>query len=376
MTDQIVIWDPRDPSVGGKAGLGPVTVKAKIRDAAFNWSSVRSTTVTYEATLNIGVSASARTGEPITFTPRWSAPVTLPAGTHCSWEFMTGNEQALFSGEHDDSYSYHLTQGPASGGWCKPWTFTLPWSPVRLYLVAFRVMLPDGTTVYAELGSPGVKAFTSTVGTTSRAVKSSNLPMFYVLPDDDHLTVGVPTTYRGYAVGGATIRSTDRWSVAQYGPSSFQEGGSTFTFTPLRAGHVTVCLQRRAGNTPMDQLGACFDPVARRGAGTITASPDPVVGPSVAPTVESSTAPEVTAPVGSPVAGDGPTQSPGGVAVAAPGSSTAGVSGGAPNDRPTSEPAAPGVALLVLLLGGAVLLGGAALVRPVVRTRLRSLLDR
>ena len=373
MTDQIVIWDPRDPSVGGKpGGLGEVTVKARIRDAAFNWSSARSTTVTYAATLSIGVSSSPTTGKPITFTPQWSDPVTFPAGTHCAWEFMTGNEQALFSGEHDDSYSYHLTQGPASGGWCKPWTFTLPWSPVRLYLVAFRVMLPDGSDVYAELGSPGVRAFTSTVGTTSRAVKTSNLPMFSVLPDDDHLTVGVPTTYRAFAVGGATIRSTDRWSVVQYGPSFSQEGGSTFTFTPQRAGHVTVCLQRRPGDTPMDQLGACFDPMVRRGEGATTSSPDPAAAPSSAATIT----PAVTTPVGSPVAGQTPTGTAGQVAAAATGSSATEGPAEAPSGAPTSGAAAAGVLVVVLLLGAG-LLGGAALAwRPDARAKIRSRLDR
>jgi hypothetical protein len=200
--------------------------------------------------------------------------------------------------------------------------------------------------------------------------------MFYVLPDDDHLTVGVPTTYRAFAIGGATIRATDRWSIVQYGPSSFQSGGSTFTFTPQRAGHVTVCLQRRPGNTPMDQLGACFDPVVRRGAGATTPTPDPVVAPSAGPTTAPSAGLSLPTPGASPVAGEGATQTPGQVAVAATGPSTTTDPAPAPSDGPAAAPAAPDVALLVLLLAGGVVLGGAIVARPGVRARLRSRVDR
>lgn len=364
MTDQIVFWDPRDPEVGGKPnGLGPVTVQAKIRDGAFNWSAVRSTTIEYRATVEIGVSSNPTTGQSITFTPEWSSPVAFPAGTYCSWEFMTGNERALFSGEHDESYSYNQTQGAKSGGWCGPWTFTLPWSPVRQYLVAYRVMLPGGSEVNAELGAPGVRAFTSSVGSTSRAIPSSNLPLFYILPDDEPMTVGVPTTWRGFAVGGASIKSTDRWMVV---PSTdFHAGASTFTFTPTKAGHVSVCLARGAGSTPMGQLTACFDPTVGRASGT-GATP----GLSSAPT---GAGPTETAPTGTAAPSGGVSETPSAVAVASAGPGVTNEPPAAPNAGATSSSPSPAVPWALVGLAVVVLGGGATLLlRPGIRATVRS----
>jgi hypothetical protein len=384
MTDQIVIWDPRDAALGGKPkGLGPVSVKAKVRDGSGQWSNVRSTTVQYTASVHIGVSSNPTTGQPITFTPHWSDPVTFPSGTHCMWEFMTGDDRSLYDGSRDDSFSYNLTQGAAGGGWCGAWTFTLPWSTVRQYLVAFRVMLPDGSEINAELGgSPGDTAFTSTVGSTSHAINSSNLPLFYVLPDDDQLTVGVPTTYRGYAIGGATIKSSDHWSIVEEG-LHYYPGASTYTFTPEKAGHITVCLFRGSGTTPMDQLGACFDPSVKRGAGGTVATPGAPGAPgasSSAPTgAASSVSPpgQSAVPTGESPASAGPMTTAGAVAVGAeePGSSD-GPAPAAAQDA-TSRSAPLDLALAALLLVGVVLAGGAALLlRPSMRATIRSRLGR
>jgi len=371
MTDQIVFWDPRDAAFGGKPkGLGPVTVLAKVRDGAGLWSNVRSTTVEYTASVHIAVSPDPATGQPVTFTPEWSTPVALPKGTHCMWEFMTGDDQAIFAAEHNESFTYNMTQGPAGGGWCGSWTFTLPWSPVRQYLVAFRVMLPGGSSIDAELGAPGKSAFRSTVGSTSRAIQRSNLPMFYVLPDDYELTVGMPATYRGYALGGATIKSSDRWIVIQNGLTSYP-GADSFTYTPQKAGHVTVCLQRQPGSTPMDQLGACFDPPVRRAAGgTVVATAPPATATDAAPT--------------EPVASIGPrTPTPGAVAVAPTDPPATAGPPAAPNEGPSSGPAAsagsapPGPLWGALLLGAiGFVVGLTLLLRPTLRAALRSRVGR
>jgi hypothetical protein len=151
-------------------------------------------------------------------------------------------------------------------------------------------MLPDGSEINAMLGdSPGDNAFTSSVGSTSHAIRTSNLPLFYVLPDEYELTVGVPATYRAFAIGGATIKSTDQWSIQYIDSPEFHAGSQSLTFTPTRSGHITVCLHRRSGNTPMDQLGACFDPPVKRASGSGGSTPPP------APTSAGSSTPTETA---------------------------------------------------------------------------------
>ena len=375
MTDQLVVWDPHDAAVGGKPGaVGAVTVMAQVRDGVGQWSNTRSTTVQLTASVSIAVSANPTTGQSITFTPTWSEPVTMPAGTFCMWEFMTGDDQSLYYGNRDDSFSYNLTQGPASGGWCGPWTFTLPWSTVRQYLVSFRVMLPDGSQIDDLLGgSPDETAFSSTVGSTSHAIKSSNLPMFYVLPDDYQLTLGVPTTYRAFAIGGASIRSSDQWVIEYENVPEFHPGASSLTFTPKKTGHLTVCLYRRAGNTPMDQLGACFDPPVRKASGG-TSGGGGATSPPAAGTPEASVGPSDAAPsASSPASGGSPSASPGDVAVASsePGVASSESPEAGSGGSPGGTGSAPGPALVAAAI--LVLVGGAVLVmRPGLRMRLRS----
>jgi hypothetical protein len=238
-------------------------------------------------------------------------------------------------------------------------------------------MLSDGSEINAELGSPDEIAFTSAVGSTSHVIRSSNLPMFYVLPDDFQLTVGVPTTYRGFAIGGAKIGSSDRWNTLQGGAlSGFYPGAASFTFTPQKTGHATVCLGRGPGTTPMDQLGACFDPPVRKAVGGGATSPptdgtpdsssppDPSV-PSVPPTEAAAS--------GTPASSEGPTTSPSDVAIAAANADATDGSAGSPNQRATSGPSAPGLVWVAVMLAAAVLAGGAAvLLRPDIRARIRS----
>ena len=380
MTDQNVAWPLRDATFGGKpGGLGPVKVLAKVRDGSGQWSNVRSTTVSYTTTVDIGVSSTPTTGESITFTPKWADPVTFPAGTYCSWEFMTGDDQSLYVGDHDASYSYNLTQGRASGGWCQAWTFTLPWSPVRQYRVSFRAMLSDGSEIDADLGSPEKNAFTSVVGSTNRTIRSSNLPLFYVLPDAFQLTVGVPTTYRGYAIGGATITTSDRWNTLQGGAlSHFYPGADSFTFTPQRAGPATVCLSRGPGSTPMDQLGACFDPPVDKAAGGGTISP-PFGGgaaPSGAPDSSGSATGGLATDEPSVGAGLASTP-PGDVAIAAGGASETDRPLGLQDQGAFSRGSTPGLLWLPVLIAAAIVaIGAGALLQPGLRSRIRHRLRR
>jgi hypothetical protein len=283
-----VPWSPLDPSQGGSSLLGPRTVSAQVQDGAGNWSGSISTTTFVSVRAPIAVTGDVRTGHVVTFTPTHPAPVTFPAGTVCWWEMLWGNDRSLYWGDRDQTFGSLATTGPPSKGYCGPWTVTLPWVPHRQFLVSHWVELGGhgmiDETLGAEPGDP--TAVRPTVDSTSRHIKTSNLPLVYVLPEKYELIVGVPVTYRAYPLAGATITSKDVWSAGYIDWAEFKTGGSTFTFTPKRAEHITVCWGTAPGKKY--QLAACYDPPARyRDTSPPNTTPpvQRIVGGTVGPTV-------------------------------------------------------------------------------------------
>jgi hypothetical protein len=357
-----------------------------VRDGSGQWSNVRSTKITMTSSLSIAVSAGPTTGQPLTLGADWAHPIALPAGAMCLWEFMWGNDQSLYHDERDETFGYVMTQGPASKGFCDSWTFTLPWTPVRRYLVALRVMRSDWTTLGEAMigGSPSDASFASSVGSTSRHITSSNLPMFYVLPDSYELRVGQPAVYRGYARGGATIRSSDRWVIQYVNTPETHPGSAVLTFYPKRTGHITVCLSREysAGT----QMMACFDPPVRAGsrsggsgggsggsASGSGGSGPPAAPPSQTTPVEASAPPTASLPAATgsaePSASMEPPLTPGFVAAAvgsAPPATPAGP-GSSVSDQPAGVPPTGWIGLAALGLG---LAFGSAMARPGLRLRI------
>lgn len=259
-------WNPRDPAQGGKAGaIGSLTVHGQVRDGAGRWSNVRSAVVEATSNLALGVSDSPTTGQPVTLSAQWDAAVTLPAGASCLWEFMWGDDKSITNVRRNETFGYIFVQGTAGHGYCTQWTFTLPWTPVRRYLVALHVRAADGTQLGDVTigGDVGQNAFTSQVGSTSRSITTSNLPMIYILPDAYQLTVGQPAIYHGYTVGGATIKSSDKWMIEYENVPEFHSGSATLTFYPKHTGNLTVCLYREGAG----QMGGCFDPPVKAGSG-------------------------------------------------------------------------------------------------------------
>jgi hypothetical protein len=303
MGNQIVVWNPRDPSVGGDpTAIGEHTVHAQVRDGSGQWSNIRSLAIVVAVPLAIGVSANPTTGQPLTLSAGWAGPIALPAGAMCMWEFMWGDDQSMYFANRNETFGYLVTQGPASSGFCDSWTFTLPWTPVRQYFVALRVMTSDWVDLGSAMigASPDDPSFSSAVGSTSRSITASNLPMFYVLPDAYELTLGEPAVYRGFALGGATIKSSDVWSIQYENTPERHPGSAVLTFYPKTTGHLTICLYReyRAGT----QMGACFDPPVRAASGGDSGPTSP---PPAAPTSTVS-----TSPTGEPVVTDAPTPRP------------------------------------------------------------------
>ncbi len=244
-----IVYHYLDPADGGGPQLGYRPLYVEVADVAGNWSDPGS--IQFFATVRTSLTVSPgtpTTGHTITLTPDYPDPVTLPAGAHCYWEVLWGDNQSLYYGNPDETYGHFTTYGPASQGFCKPLSFTLPWMPYRQMIVSYRAEVEgdNGETAVAEadIGTegPAEPKINPVVGSTSRRITSSNIPMAYVLPDDYTLQVGKPTTYRLYTVGGdIKITSKDSWS-ANFGRDRFifQWGGTAFTFTPRWTGYVNV----------------------------------------------------------------------------------------------------------------------------------------
>jgi hypothetical protein len=257
------MWPALDPAFGGSSRLGQRTAYVQAGDAARNWSNTRTVKLNVLADAPLAVSPVVpRTGHTITITPTWPHGVTFPSGTYCSWEVLWGNDRSLYEGDRDSTFGSFYAYGGQGAGYCKPLSFTLPWMQYPQMLVSYRAELPDGGVIEASIGgSPDRPAIEPVIDGTSRRITSSNIPLIYVLPEDYILIVGEPTTYRAYAVGGATFDPDDTW-FADYGDNPIQQiGGTSFTFMPRRTGYVTVCFN--SDTTKSVRWSACFDPPAR-----------------------------------------------------------------------------------------------------------------
>lgn len=354
-------YDPFATSGGGGPTLGPRTLSAQVQDAAGNWSNVQSIPIEVVAPITIGVSENPTTGEPLTLSIEWSRAVVLPSGSICRWEFLWGDDESINYGNRNETFGYLLIEGPASHGFCDEWTFTLPWTPVRRYLVTAFVRTSDwfGLGSATIGGGLGETAFSSTVGSTSRHIKTSNLPMFYVLPDAYELQVGEPAVYRAYAVGGATIKSTDTWEIQYENVPERHPGSTTLTFVPKKTGNLTVCLSRTRG----DWIASCFDPPVRApsggGGSGSTATAAPATG-SPGPTADGTTSP-------APADTSAPASAPGDVAAAGPTSEAN--AGGPPGEASAPSATGAGWFAVVLVLVAVSTLGGLAITRPTFRVR-------
>lgn len=205
----------------------------------------------------------AITGELFTFRLAYPADVTLGPKAVCQWELRWGSTASLRDFDPDETYGGLVFSGPASKGYCTEWTFTLPWVPVRQY--ALDVSIADderGFHANVTIGGDGTPFLTATVGSTDRHIRSSNLPIVYMLPDRYTIVVGEPVTYRIYPRGGATLTDQSPWTAYLAGTARgfTKRGGSSFTFVPFAAGDWLVGWNRYPTTYP---LGAYYDPPAR-----------------------------------------------------------------------------------------------------------------
>jgi len=200
-------------------------------------------------TLDVEMPLPAMTGHAFTVTPILPADYTIPAPGGCRWEFRWGDTRSLDTQDHDETYASLLFDIPAVDGKCAPWTFTLPWVPVRQYeviLAPFTIESDHGMS----FGVSVTKRFTATVDSTNPRIVSSTLPMAQVLPSTYTPIVGRPVTYTRYLIGGASNCCSPRWFAWQGDgdhPTTWtQNGGATFTLTPHKPGNVSVEWDRPA----------------------------------------------------------------------------------------------------------------------------------
>ncbi|MFN8628791.1 MAG: hypothetical protein U0838_00245 [Chloroflexota bacterium] len=226
-----------------------------------------------------------KTGHTLTITPNYPGAVTFPANTFCMWEVAWGDPQSLYYGNRDETFGFFAIRGPASAGYCAPLSFTVPWMPYRRMLVHYNLELGGDQGGLDEWvgSSPDDPAIAPEVDSTSRLITHASMPLVYVLPEDYVLIVGQPTTYRAYAVAGASVTSKDLWSVTYIDVPLQHLGGTSFTFTPDRTGDITVCWG--TDSTKATRWSACYDPPARYADHTrpVAKAPDARVGTGTVP---------------------------------------------------------------------------------------------
>lgn len=254
-----------DPTNGGCAGYGEHSLWIQAWDGA-GLATGNGFDVVLVPAVTLSISSPAATGQAFTITPNYPAGYTLPSDAICRWEFRWGDTASLRDNAFDETFGSLLFEGAKSSGYCGPWTFTLPYVPVRQYQVTFEV--PSGSTPYIQgdswgFADDGHGYITASVGSTERRITSSNIPLVFLLPDSYSATVGSPITYRLYPLGGIPILSDDNWIASWEGTEHVftHQGGTSWTFTPDRAG--TWAVFWNGGEHHPHVIGAGYDPIAR-----------------------------------------------------------------------------------------------------------------
>ncbi|MEX1173603.1 MAG: fibronectin type III domain-containing protein [Chloroflexota bacterium] len=256
-----VPYGPGGLDCGG--AFGEVTFHVGLKDAAGN-VSLSDVQIFRDPTLTLTTSASAATGHPFTITPNQPGDYLLPSNGGCRWEFRWGDDASLDDQNFNETFGSLLFDIPARSGRCQPWTFTLPWVPVRQYEINVSLYIRQSDGGMLLFG--GVRQrFNASVDSTERRITSSSLPIAQVLPSTYTPIVGSPVTYTRYLIGGASGSGNPVW-VAHLGtgedPIVWEKWttSSTFTITPPKPGRLLVQWYREQSSL---LLGAMYDPPVR-----------------------------------------------------------------------------------------------------------------
>ena len=215
-------------------------------------------------------------GQPFTIKPVFDSGYTIPAGQFCQWRLIWGSANVRLEAGYDATYGEVMFAVSPVGGVCPPWTFTLPFTPPLEYTWSLTINSGLGVNEFWTTSLAG--SFRAAPGsTTSRAITSSNLPLFYVTPDRDYVGLDGTVTYRLHAAGGATLPTTGViwWSCfpaendPPYPPSyqTDQRGGNVFVCPVKSTAPWTAFWSREKG----DRIWrAGYDPVGDRSRPTVS----------------------------------------------------------------------------------------------------------
>ena len=141
-------------------------------------------------------------GQPFTIQPTFDPGYHLAAGEFCQWRLLWGSARVRLEAGYDETYGEVKTSVPAKNGVCQPWTFTLPYTPPLEYTWTLSINPHAHETHYITNALAG--SFRAAPGGTSRAITSSNLPLFYLLPDRELVGLTGKVIYHLHTAGGAT----------------------------------------------------------------------------------------------------------------------------------------------------------------------------
>jgi hypothetical protein len=274
------VVDVRDGTIGGSWDVGPRTIYTRAVDKLGNVSEPQLRTVSPtdqhpdgEVPARFEYPLPAVSGQPFTVDPVFVDGFHVPAGAYCRWRLATGTAQVRLEGGYDETYQEVQVPVSAVGGICQPWTFTLPYTPPLEYSVSLMIMAGENESLYVI--EPLAGSFRAALGSTSRAITSSNLPLFYVEPDRELVSASGIVTYRLRTAGG--MSSADGWwscgpavhpEVNQYSPQS-QFGGSSFACRVTSSGPWVADWARFANGR---RWNAGYDPIGDRSKPTITST--------------------------------------------------------------------------------------------------------
>ena len=278
------VVDLREGTIGGSWAPGPHDVYTRAVDKLGNITQSPSPTTLTPTSMRLGDDPPADfefplpavAGQPFTIKPVFDPGYTIPAGQFCQWRLVWGSENVRLEAGYDATYGEVMFSVSPSGGVCAPWTFTLPFTPPLEYTWSLSINTDAWTVAYITNALAG--SFRAAPGTTtSRAITSSNLPLFYVTPDRDYVGLDGTVTYRLHAAGGATLPTTGVmwWSCFPADndppyPLSYQtdqRGGNVFV-CPVKASEPWTAFWSREKGDRLWRAG--YDPVGDRSRPTVS----------------------------------------------------------------------------------------------------------
>jgi hypothetical protein len=313
--------------------------------------------------LTVETPRKAVTGQLFTIRPVFPPGMDIAPDVVCRIEFRWGDDKALFSLQSNNTFGGILFEGPASKGFCGEWTLTLPWVPYRQY----------DYTLTATNGHWANKTFKASLGSGDPHIKTSNLPLVYVLPTSKDVVVGKPLTFTLYRLGGAGAGTAGHWRGILVGSGAttgtevqfIQNGGSKFTFTPTRPGYWQADWAASPGYPWV--LSGYYDPPVKRAPATpAPPAPTPTAPPTEPPLVATAEPSPTTTEL--PVATTSPSPLPAQAIVASPAPTAAPADVVSLPGEPSSSREVPGA--LVGLAALAVLIGLLAVSLATGRLRL------